>query len=65
MTYSNRHTIQAHVCQISYIYVKNGYVMNKSVQWPNGMKNEKIAQLYPSRYILNILLYIYCIFGWL
>ena len=37
--------------------------MYESVQIPSVMKNEKIVHLYPTRYILSILLYVYCIFG--
>ena len=37
--------------------------MHESVQLPSGMKNEKVVHLYPHRYILSILLYVYCVFG--
>ena len=29
------------------LWLKNGYLMVESVQQPSGMKNEKIAHLYP------------------
>ena len=49
ITYSNIHTIQAHVVAIS-DFGKNGYVMHESVQKPYAMKNEKTAHSFFTPY---------------
>ena len=36
--------------------------MHESIQLPSGIKNEKIVHLYPHRYILSILLYMFIVF---